>query len=103
LEKLLAGVRPSVVGLESIFDTMCHLSVLSEYSNKDIPDNTLSQIKRKHSRYTRSYHLNNYSPITQGNKDLSYQPPHLTHEHIANHRGIIPSQQARVLVLGRWA
>jgi hypothetical protein len=32
-----------------------------------------------------------------------YQPPHLTHDHNANHRGIIPSQQARVLDLGRWA
>jgi len=42
LEKLLAGVRPAVVGLENIFDTMCHLSVLSEYYNKDIPDNNLS-------------------------------------------------------------
>jgi len=34
LEKLLAGVRPAVVGLENIFDTMCHLSVLSEYYKK---------------------------------------------------------------------
>jgi hypothetical protein len=47
LEKLLAGVRPSVVGLENIFDTMCHLSVLSEYYNEDITDNNLSRIKRK--------------------------------------------------------
>jgi len=47
LEKLLAGVRPAVVGLENIFDTMCHLSVLSEYYNEDITDNNLSRIKRK--------------------------------------------------------
>jgi len=77
---------------------MCHLSVLSEYSNKDIPDNNLSRIKRKYSRYTRSYHLNNYSPITQGNKDLSYQPPHLTHDHAANTEEL--SQASKGIRLG---
>jgi len=33
------------------------------------------------------------SPITRGNRDLSYPHPHLTHDHATNNRGVIPSKQ----------
>ena len=38
------------------------------------------------------------SPITQGNKDLSYQPPHLTHDHAANTEEL--SQASKGIRLG---